>query len=434
MNYKETQAKVAALFNKYCSIKDEDINAIAEVYPLTVQAIYDVKKAAPEARFKVIAVTIPKDVLATDNVNAAFVAVRNEVSKRFNNELANLMFGQREFGTVAQANRIVSMTNRAFSTLVTTLQDSAVSGVIRSELTCELNESTVDGVTIAHPEICVAAIIKEVDDPEVHSWYAKNYDLATANKLYHALHTMTHYDYRLAKRNSDNEAIHDFLKTGQLIARRDEIPQGLFDNPKVTMKNLLKWTNGMKLHFNEVVLADSLGFDLYHFVDKVDKQQVDGDYAELGDECGPDINTMLINNFPALVVRYDICNCDSVMDGNKVALVLNCDHPDVTAYMEKLAGIEERAKEAAIAEYKKRHGKDPKFMILREQEVWAFFGNEHDCCDNACALDMELIDEYVAFLVKVMVTEAENYDKDGSPYRAWYESDYNEDEDEEDGD
>ena len=95
MTYKERKAKIAELFNNYTATKDKDINAIAEVYPLTAQAIYDVQKAAPEARIKVIAVTISKEILDSvgDNINAAFVAIRSEVNKRFINELTNLMMG-----------------------------------------------------------------------------------------------------------------------------------------------------------------------------------------------------------------------------------------------------------------------------------------------------------------------------------------------------
>lgn len=434
MDYKERQKKIAALFNEYCSIKDEDINAIAEYYPLTAQAIYDVQKAAPEAKFKVIAVIISKDILdgAEGNVDAACIAVRNELCKRFNNELNNLMMSQREFGDIAQANHIVGMTNRAFSNLATELQDSAVSGTIRNELTCALNESElIDGTKLTHPEICVAAIIKDVEtDPETRSWYAHHADYSVATKLYHALQSMTHYDWSLAKRNSAGDAIRADLAAGEVVARNDEIPQGLFDNPTITMDKLLTYLNRMTNHFDAVVLADDLGFDPHHFLNKVDKQLVNGDYAQFNDrDCVPTINTFLINDTPAIVVRYDVCNCDEVMEPDQVALVLNCNHPEIVKYMDKLAGIEERAKEAAVAEYKKRHDKDPKLMILREQEVWSFLGNEHACWDNVYALDMELIDEYVAFLVKVMVTESENYDKEGGPYHAWYETDYNEDED-----
>lgn len=206
MTYKEKKDKIAELFNNYTAIKDEDINAIAEVYPLTAQAIYDVQKAAPEARIKVIAVTISKEILDSvgDNVDAAFIAIRNEVSKRFDNELTNLMMGQREFGNVAQANHIVGMTNNAFSNLVTALHQSAVSDVIHNELTYALDEITTgSGNKVVCPEICVAAIIKDNGPAsDEQKWHTHFTDYAVATKLYDALQRMTHYDFKLAKRNA----------------------------------------------------------------------------------------------------------------------------------------------------------------------------------------------------------------------------------------
>ena len=445
MTYKEKKDKIAELFNNYTAIKDEDINAIAEVYPLTTQAIYDVQKAAPEARIKVIAVTISKEILDSvgDNVDAAFIAIRNEVSKRFNNELTNLMMGQREFGNIAQANHIVGMTNNAFSNLVTALQQSAVSDVIRNELTYALDEITTgSGNKVVCPELCVAAIIKDTTmDSEVKPWYTHFADYAVATKLYDALQRMTHYDFKLAKRNAGIEWLYSDLEAGEIVSRDDQIPQGLFDNPDITIDKLRTYLNGMTNHFDAVVLADNLGFDPNNFTDKVTKQLSSGDYADFTDrDCVPDINMMLINDTPAIVVRYDVCNCDTVVESDQVALVLNCNHPEIVDYMEKLADIEDRAKEAAIAEYKKRHDKDPKWMILREQEVWTFLGRKHECWGNVYALDPELIEEYIEFLtVDVMTTESENYDKEGSPYRAYYEPEYyrnesNDEEDEEDED
>lgn len=74
MTYEEKRNIIDKLFNDYTAIKDEDINALAEVYPLTTQAIYNIQKAAPEARIEVIAVTIPKELLdgIDNNVTAAF--------------------------------------------------------------------------------------------------------------------------------------------------------------------------------------------------------------------------------------------------------------------------------------------------------------------------------------------------------------------------
>lgn len=449
MTYKEKMDKITELFNNYTAIKDEDINAIAEAYPLTAQAIYDVQKSAPEARIKVIAVTTSKETLDSvgGNVDAAFIAIRNEVSKRFNNELTNLMMDQREFGDIAQANKIVSMTNKAFSNLVTALQQSAVSGVIRNELTYALNEITTgSGNKVVCPELCVAAIIKESDPTSnEQKWYTHFTDYTVATKLYDALQRMTHYDFKLAKRNAGIEWLYSDLEAGEIISRDDKIPQGLFDNPDITIDKLRTYLNGMTNHFDAVVLADNLGFNPNNFTDKATKQLADGDYADFTDwDCIPDINNMLINDFPALVVRYGVYNCDSLMEGDQAALVLNCNHPDIVNYMEKLAAIEDRAKEAALAEYKKRHGKDPKWMILCEQEVWAFLGRKHECRGNVYALDPELIEEYIKFLaLDVLVTESENYDKEGNPYRAYYEPEYyrnksdneeDDDEDEEDED
>lgn len=440
MTYEEKKTKIAELFNNYTTIKDEDINAIANVYPLTAQAIYDVQKAAPEARIKVIAVTIPKEVIDSvgDSIDDRFIAIRNEVTKRFNNELTNLMIGQHEFGTIAQANHIVSMTNNAFSNLVTALQQSAVSDVLRNELTYALNEITTEsGNKVVCPELCVAAIIKETTmHPEVTPWYTHFTDYAVSTELYNALQRMTHYDFKLAKRNAGIEWLYSDLEAGEVISRDDKIPQGLFDNPDITIDKLRTYLNGMTNHFDAVVLADNLGFDPNHFTDKATKQLSSGDYADFTEhDCIPGINNMLINDFPALVVRYGVYNCDSLMEGDQAALVLNCNHPDIANYMEKLAAIEDHAKEVALAEYKKRHGKDPKLMMLREQEVWAFLGRKHECRDNVYALDPKLIDEYIEFLaMDVMVTESENYDKEGSPYRAYYEPEYyrNESDDEED--
>ena len=445
MTYEEKKTKIAELFNNYTAIKDEDINAIAEVYPLTTQAIYDMQKAAPEARIKVIAVTISKEILDSvgDSIDDRFIAIRNEVTKRFNNELTNLMIGQHEFGTIAQANHFVSMTNNAFSNLVTALQQSAVSDVLRNELTYALNEITTEsGNKVVCPELCVAAIIKDTTmHSEVKPWYTHFTDYSVATKLYDALQRMTHYDFKLAKRNAGIGWLYSDLEAGEVISRDDKIPQGLFDNPDITIDKLRTYLNGMTNHFDAVVLADNLGFDPNHFTDKATKQISDGDYAEFIDrDCIPDINNMLINDTPAIVVRYGIYNCESLTEGDQAALVLNCNHPDIVNYMEKLAAIEDRAKEAALAEYKKRHNKDPKWMILREQEVWVFLGRKHECWGNVYALDPELIEEYIKFLaMDVMVTESENYDKEGAPYRAYYEPEYyrnksDDEEDEEDGD
>lgn len=438
-NYKETQKKIAAVFNEYCKIKDEDINAIAEYYPLTAQAIYDVQKAAPEVRVKVITVIIPKDVLdsADGNVDAACIAVRNELCKRFNNELNNLMMSQREYGDIAQANHIVDMTNRAFSNLATELQDSAVSGVIRNELTFALNESELtDGKKITHPEMCVAAIIKDIEnDPDVRSWYAQISDYTVATALYRALQTMTYYDWNLAKRNAAGDGILADLDAGEVVARNDQIPQGLFDNPGITMNKLQKYLNGMTNHFDAVVLGDDLGFDPNHFINKTDKQLVNGDYAQFNDcECVPTISMMLINDTPAVVVRYDVCNCDEVMNGDQTALILNCNHPEIAEYMDALANLENVATESAIAKYKSNHdGKEPKYAIIYDPVIWEFLGTR-DCYGNVYAFDLDTIKDYTEYLSNDILQKAENYDKTGNPYRSEEYPDWEEDDDEEDDD
>ena len=439
MTYKEKKDKIAELFNNYTAIKDEDINAIAEAYPLTAQAIYDVQKAAPEARIKVIAVTISKETLDSvgGNVDAAFIAIRNEVSKRFNNELTNLMMGQREFGNIAQANHIVGMTNDAFSNLVTALQQSAVSDVIRNELTYALDEITTgSGNKVVCPELCVAAIIKDVEtDPEIKPWYAHFTDYAVATKLYDALQRMTHYDFKLAKRNAGIEWLYSDLEAGEIVSRDDKIPQGLFDNPDITIDKLRTYLNGMTNHFDAVVLADNLGFDPNNFTDKVTKQLSSGDYADFTDrDCVPDINMMLINDTPAIVVRYDIYNCDTAMETGKVALILNCNHPEIVEYMEALSNIEDLAKGFAIAKYKNRNGdKEPEYMIVYDPIVWEFMGT-HDCYGNAYAFDLDMINEYTGYLANEMVTWSENYDKTGNPHQSANVYDDWGDEDEEDED
>lgn len=440
MTYKEKKDKIAELFNNYTAIKDEDINAIAEAYPLTAQAIYDVQKAAPEARIKVIAVTISKEILDSvgGNVDAAFIAIRNEVSKRFNNELTNLMMGQREFGDIAQANHIVGMTNNAFSNLVTALQQSAVSDVIRNELTYALDEITTgSGNKVVCPELCVAAIIKDVEtDPEIKPWYAHFTDYAVATKLYDALQRMTHYDFKLAKRNAGIEWLYSDLEAGEIVSRDDRIPQGLFDNPDITIDKLRTYLNGMTNHFDAVVLADNLGFDPNNFTDKVTKQLSSGDYAAFTDsDCVPDINMMLINDTPAIVVRYDIYNCDTVMENNQTALILNCNHPEIAEYMEALSELEDLAKGFAITKYKNRNGgKEPKYTIIYDPVVWEFMGT-HDCYGNAYAFDLDMINEYTGYLANEIVTWSENYDKTGNPHRCTpVYDDWGDDEDEEDED
>lgn len=440
MTYKEKKDKIAELFNNYTAIKDEDINAIAEVYPLTAQAIYDVQKAAPEARIKVIAVTISKEILDSvgDNVDAAFIAIRNEVSKRFNNELTNLMMGQREFGNIAQANHIVGMTNNAFSNLVTALQQSAVSGVIRNELTYALDEITTgSGNKVVCPELCVAAIIKDTTmDSEVKPWYTHFADYAVATKLYDALQRMTHYDFKLAKRNAGIEWLYSDLEAGEIVSRDDQIPQGLFDNPDITIDKLRTYLNGMTNHFDAVVLADNLGFDPNNFTDKVTKQLSSGDYADFTDrDCVPDINMMLINDTPAIVVRYDIYNCDTAMETGKVALILNCNHPEIVEYMEALSELEDLAKAFATTKYKNRNGdKEPKYTFIYDPVVWEFMGT-HDCYGNAYAFDLDMINEYTGYLANEIVKWSENYDKTGNPHQsANVYDDWGDDEDEEDED
>ena len=440
MTYKEKKDKIAELFNNYTVIKDEDINAIAEAYPLTAQAIYDVQKAAPEARIKVIAVTISKETLDSvgGNVDAAFIAIRNEVSKRFNNELTNLMMGQREFGGIAQANKIVSMTNNAFSNLVTALQQSAVSGVIRNELTYALNEITTgSGNKAVCPELCVAAIIKESDPAsDEQKWHTHFTDYIVATKLYDALQRMAHYDFKLAKRNAGIEWLYSDLEAGEIVSRDDRIPQGLFDNPDITIDKLRTYLNGMTNHFDAVVLADNLGFNPNNFTDKATKQLADGDYADFTDwDCVPDINMMLINDTPAIAVRYDIYNCDTAMETGKVALILNCNHPEIVEYMEALSKIEDLAKAFATAKYKRRNGgKDPKYTTIYDTVVWEFMGT-HDCYGNAYAFDLDMINEYTGYLANEMVKWSENYDKTGNPHRCTpVYDDWGDDEDEEDED
>lgn len=431
MTYEERKAKIAELFNNYTAIKDEDINAIAEVYPLTAQAIYDVQKAAPEARIKVIAVTISKETLDSvgDNVVAAFVAIRDEVNKRFSNELTNLMMGQREFGDIAQANHIVSITNNAFSNLVAALHQSAVNSVIRNELTYALDEITTgSGDKVVCPELCVAAIIKDpkvatIKDPktvsEFRSWYTHFADYAVATKLYDALQRMTHYNFKLAKRNAGIERLYSDLKDGTIISRDDKIPQGLFDNPYITIDKLCTYLNGMTNHFDAVVLADNLGFDPDNFIDKATKQLSDGDYVEFANyDCIPDINMMLINDTPAIVVRYKIFNCDQAVETGKVALILNCNHPEIVEYMEDLSKIEDLARGFAIAKYKSRNGgKEPEYPIIYDPVVWEFMGT-HDCYGNVYAFDLDMINEYTGYLANEMVKWSENYDKTGNPHQS----------------
>lgn len=439
-DYKETQKKVAAVFNEYCKIKDEDINAIANYYPLTAQAIYDVQKAAPNAKFKVIAVRIPESVLdsANGNVDAACIAIRNELCKRFNNELTDLMMRQRELGNAAQAHHIVDMTNRAFSNLVTELQCSAVRGVIRNELTFALNESKLTGGRkFTSPEICVAAIIKDIEtDPETRSWYHHT-DHVVATSLYCALQSMTYCNLNLARRNAAGDEILADLDVGEVVARNDQIPQGLFDNPDITMSKLQKYLNGMTNHFDAVVLGDNLGFNPHHFLNKVDNQLVNGDYAQFTDwDCIPDINVALINDMPAVVVRYDVCCCDAVMNADQTALILNCNHPEIAEYMETLANLEDVAKQAAIAKYKSTHdGKDPKYMVMYDPVIWEFLGNCHKCYGNVYAFDLDMIKEYTEYLTNDILQKAENYDKTGNPYRSGEEyPDWEEDDDEDDED
>mgnify|MGYP004646907457 FL=1 len=423
MTYKEKKDKIAELFSNYTAIKDKDINAIAEAYPLTAQAIYDVQKAAPEARIKVIAVTISKEILDSvgDNINAAFVAIRSEVNKRFINELTNLMMGQRAFGNIAQANHIISMTNNAFSNLVTALHQSAVCNVIRNELTYALNEIiTESGDKVVCPELCVAAIIKDTTrDSEEKPWYTHFTDYTVATQLYDALQRMTHYDFKLAKRNAGIEWLYSDLEAGEVISRDDKIPQGLFDNPDITIDKLRTYLNGMTNHFDAVVLADNLGFDPNNFTDKVTKQLSDGDYADFADrDCVPDINMMLINDTPAIVVRYGVYNCESLMESNQVALVLNCNHPEIVEYMEALYKIDDLAEENAAAKYKSRHnGEDPEYRIAHDSIVWEFMGT-HDCYGNVYAFDLDMIEEYTEYLSNDIVTRTENYNKTGNPFHS----------------
>ena len=423
MTYKERKAKIAELFNNYTAIKDEDINAIAEVYPLTAQAIYDVQKAAPEARIKVIAVTISKEILDSvgDNINAAFVAIRSEVNKRFINELTNLMMGQHAFGDIAQANHIVSMTNNAFGNLVTALHQSAVCNVIRNELTYALNEITTEsGDKVVCPELCVAAIIKDTTrDSEEKPWYTHFTDYTVATQLYDALQRMTHYDFKLAKRNAGIEWLYSDLEAGEVISRDDKIPQGLFDNPDITIDKLRTYLNEMTNHFDAVVLADNLGFDPHNFTDKVTKQLSSGDYADFADwDCVPDINKLLINDTPAIVVRYGIYNCESLMESNQTALILNCNCQGIADYMESLSKIDDLAEDYAAAKYKSRHnGEDPEYRIVHDSIVWEFMGT-HDCYGNVYAFDLDMIEEYTEYLSNDIVTRTENYNKTGNPFHS----------------
>lgn len=409
---------------EFCQISDTDREIMSYVFPHTMQAIDDVKKVHPEAVIKVI-VVVDRNHYEDDATQMVhYETMRPVVSAACDGET-------KAFNDILKTYKDDTYCDhRGLPIAIKTVNaaiDSEMFGAALSDipLPAVITMSTDKYIgPIVPDEMCIGVFIEDwlldITAVEIDDYMCiTSKDADIANAIFKMIVSKCgEWNSNVKKKNDPQSGISERIEHRDINTHDKQLPQGLFDNPQITMVKLLKDTDDILEHFDTILLADTDGIDPSDF-----ETDVTFNYRHaMSREFVNEEESLMISH---LLTRGDVAalaflyeeheGSEEIHKYLKTGIAFNCDHTDVGNALTEVGRVWERIRPSIDTKIDELSGDDPywhfgwKYPYVSRLWDYLLEKEKIDPSCNVIPITTEIIDGYVKYAVNDALESLSKY-------------------------